>query len=109
MRDSRIAWVPVLAPLLSIVADQASPDLILNDLMAVGFNFQLSLELEGRGERRKRAYLSEVPAWIADLEWTAQWELARALALRLVENRLDLISRRLLIIRLLQQTPMGSV
>jgi hypothetical protein len=95
MRDSRIAWVPVLAPLLSIVADQESPDLVLNDLMAVGFNFQLPPELKGRGQPRKRAYLAEVEAWIAELDWQAQWELARALAQRLVENRRTLVDRRL--------------
>ena len=46
MDGKKNAWVPVLAPLLSIVIDQDSPDLVLNDFMAVGFNFHLSPELE---------------------------------------------------------------
>lgn len=95
MRNSTIAWIPVLAPLLSIVADQESPDMVLNDFLAVGFNFHLPPELDGAGAPRKRAYLSEVQAWIADLDWKAQWELARALALRLVENRHAVVDRRL--------------
>jgi hypothetical protein len=49
MRNSTIAWVPVLAPLLSIVADQESPDMVLNDFLAVGFNFHLPQELDGAG------------------------------------------------------------
>jgi len=95
MRDTSIAWVPVLAPLISIVADQESPDMVLNDFLAVGFNFHLPPELDGAGAPRKRAYLSEVQAWIAELDWKAQWELARALALRLVENRNAVVDRRL--------------
>jgi hypothetical protein len=95
VRDSTIAWVPVLAPLISIVADQESPDMVLNDFLAVGFNFHLPPELNGAGAPRKRAYLSEVQAWIAELDWQAQWELARALALRLVENRRAVVERRL--------------
>jgi len=96
MPNRTIAWVPVLAPLLSIVADQESPDLVLNDLMAVGFNFQLPPELEGVGEPRKRAYLVEVQRWIDELDWTTQWELARALTRRLTENRDALVQQRLL-------------
>lgn len=46
--------VPVLAPLLSIVIDQDSPDLVLNDFMAVGFNFHLSPKL-GIGTARGNA------------------------------------------------------
>jgi hypothetical protein len=35
MNNKSNAWVPVLAPLLSIVVDQESPDMVLNDFMAV--------------------------------------------------------------------------
>ena len=87
MSGKKNAWVPVLAPLLSIVIDQESPDLVLNDFMAVGFNFHLPPELEDRHGPRRRAYVVEVQGWIDDLEWTSQWELARALVLRLSENR----------------------
>ena len=69
--------------------------MVLNDFLAVGFNFHLPPELNGAGAPRKRAYLSEVQAWIAELDWQAQWELARALALRLVENRRAVVERRL--------------
>jgi len=41
MNGKKNAWIPVLAPPLSIVIDQDSPDLVLNDFMAVGFNFHL--------------------------------------------------------------------
>ncbi|MGA8490540.1 MAG: hypothetical protein WB711_08980 [Terriglobales bacterium] len=95
MNGKKNAWIPVLAPLLSIVIDQDSPDLVLNDFMAVGFNFHLPLELEDRYGPRKRAYVAEVQGWIDDLEWTSQWELARALALRLSENRAHLVEQRL--------------
>lgn len=95
MNSKKNAWVPVLAPLLSIVIDQESPDHVLNDLMAVGFNFQLSPELQGSYGPRKRAYVTEVQDWIDGLEWTAQWELARALAIRLGENRAHLVRQRL--------------
>ena len=95
MNGKKNAWIPVLAPLLSIVIDQDLPDLVLNDFMAVGFNFHLPLELEDRYGPRKRAYVAEVQGWIDDLEWTSQWELARALALRLSENRAHLVEQRL--------------
>ena len=95
LNSRRNAWVPVLAPQLSIVIDQESPDYVLNDLMAVGFNFQLSPELQSSYGPRKRAYVTEVQGWIDDLEWTAQWELARALAIRLGENRAHLVQQRL--------------
>jgi len=91
MNGKQNAWVPVLAPLLSIVIDQDSPDLVLNDFMAVGFNFHLPPEYGPR----KRAYVAEVQGWIDDLQWTSQWELARALALRLSENRAHLVQQRL--------------
>jgi hypothetical protein len=92
MRDMSIAWVPVLAPLISIVSDQESPDMVLNDF---SFNFHLPPELDGAGELRKRAYLSEVQAWIVELDWKAQWDLARALAVRLLENREAVVKKRL--------------
>jgi hypothetical protein len=95
MNNKKNAWVPVLAPLLSIVIDQESPDMVLNDFMAVGFNFQLPPELQAGYGPRKRAYVAEVQAWIDDLEWTSQWDLARALALRLSENRAHLVHQRL--------------
>lgn len=68
---------------------------MLNDFMAVGFNFHLPPDLEDRYGPRKRAYVAEVQGWIDDLEWTSQWELARALALRLSENRAHLVQQRL--------------
>jgi len=37
LNEGKERWV--LAPLLSIVIDQDSPDLVLNDFMAVGFKF----------------------------------------------------------------------
>ncbi len=89
------AWVPVLAPLLSIVAEQESPDQVRNDFMAIGFNFILPTELQDRFGPRKRAYISEVQGWINDLDWTSQWELARALANRLSEKSSHLVSKRL--------------
>jgi hypothetical protein len=95
MNSKKNAWIPVLAPLLSIVIDQESPDLVLNDFMAVGFNFHLPPELEDRHGPRKRAYVSEVQGWIEDLDWTSQWKLARALALRLSETRARLVEQRL--------------
>ena len=95
MNSDETAWVPVLAPLLSIIIDQESPDQVLNDFMAVGFNFLIPQELENRYEPRKRAYVSEVQRWIHELDWTAQWELARALAIRLCENRAHLVRQRL--------------
>jgi hypothetical protein len=95
VNSKKNAWIPVLAPLLSIVIDQESPDLVLNDFMAVGFNFQLPPELQDRYGPRKRAYIAEVQAWIDDLEWTSQWELARALVIRLSENRVHLVHQRL--------------
>jgi hypothetical protein len=67
----------------------------LNDLMAVGFNFQLPPELRSSYGPRKRAYVTEVQSWIDDLDWTSQWELARALAIRLNENRVHLVQQRL--------------
>ena len=60
MNGKKNAWIPVRAPLLSIVIDQDSPDLVLNDFMAVGFNFHPPPELEGRYGPRKRAYVAEV-------------------------------------------------
>jgi hypothetical protein len=69
MNGKKNAWVPVLAPLLSIVIDQDSPDLVLNDFMAVGFNFHPPPELEDRHGPRKRAYVAEVQGWIDDLQW----------------------------------------
>ena len=95
MHSKKNAWVPVLAPLLSIVIDQDSPDSVLNDFMAVGFNFQLPPELQDKYGPRRRAYIAEVQGWIDNLEWTSQWELARALAVRLSENRADIVQRRL--------------
>lgn len=95
MNSKKNAWVPVLAPLLSIVIDQESPDLVLNDFVAVGFNFQLPPDLQDKYGPRKRAYIAEVQEWIDDLEWTSQWELARALAVRLSENRAHLVQQRL--------------
>jgi hypothetical protein len=95
VNSKKNAWIPVLAPLLSIVIDQESPDLLLNDFMAVGFNFQLPPELQDRYGPRKRAYIAEVQGWIDDLAWTSQWELVRALAIRLSENRAHLVHQRL--------------
>ena len=95
MTNKKNAWVPVLAPLLSIVIDEESPDAVLNDFMAVGFNFQLPPELQDRYGPRKRAYVQEIQGWIDDLDWTSQWELARALAIRLSENRAHLVRQRL--------------
>jgi hypothetical protein len=89
------AWVPTLAPLISLVADQESPDAVLNDFMAVGFNFELPPELEKSFGPRKHAYLTEVQKWISELEWTAQWELARALAKRMTEKNPHLVRERL--------------
>ena len=42
MNGKKNARIPVLAPPLWIVIDQDSPDLVLNDFMAVGFNFHLA-------------------------------------------------------------------
>jgi hypothetical protein len=90
-----MAWIPILAPLISIVLDQDSPDDMLNDFMAVGFNFKLPPELLGRYGPRKRAYGTEVQAWIDQLDWTNQWTLARALARHLLEKRPLLVHQRL--------------
>ena len=79
MNGKKKARIPVLAPVLSIVIDQDSPDLVLNDFMAVGFDSHLPLELEAGYGPRKRAYVAVVQGWIDDLEGTSQWELARAL------------------------------
>ena len=64
MRNSTIAWVPVLPPLLSIVADQESPDMVLNNFLAV--HFHLPPELDGTGAPRKRVYLNQS---IRDAAW----------------------------------------
>jgi hypothetical protein len=85
------AWVPVLAPLLSIIADQYSPDDVLNDFMAVGFNFELPADLEGKYGPRKRAYITKVQKWINQLDTASQWNLARALATRLNGTRGHLV------------------
>lgn len=95
MTRQKQAWIPVLAPLLSIIIDQESPDAILNDFMAVGFNFDLPPELRDRYGPRKRVYVEEVQDWINGLDWTSQWELARALAMRISENRAHLVRQRL--------------
>lgn len=95
MTNKSPAWVPVLAPLISLVADQDSPDAVLNDLMAVGFNFDLSPQLENRYGPRKRAYIAEVQKWISELDWQAQWELARALARRIAGRNPQLVYERL--------------
>jgi hypothetical protein len=89
------AWVPTLAPLISLVADQDSPDTVLNDFMAVGFNFDLPQELDNSFGPRKRAYVTEVQKWVNELDWTAQWELARALAKRMMEKNPYLVQERL--------------
>jgi hypothetical protein len=89
------AWVPTLAPLISVVADQDSPDAVLNDFMAVGFNFDLPPGLENQFGPRKRAYVNEVQRWINELDWKSQWELARALAKRLMERNAHLVQERL--------------
>jgi hypothetical protein len=95
MTKQKHAWIPVLAPLLSIVIDQESPDAVLNDFMAVGFNFDLPPELKDRYGPRKRAYVEEVQSWVNELDWTSQWELARALAMRISETRAPLVRQRL--------------
>jgi hypothetical protein len=68
---------------------------VLNDFMAVGFNFDLPPELENRFGPRKRVYVTEVQKWVNELEWTAQWELARSLAKRMMEKNLHLVQERL--------------
>ena len=41
MNGMKNVWIPVPALPLLIIIDQDSPDLVLNDFMAVGFNFHL--------------------------------------------------------------------
>jgi hypothetical protein len=90
------AWVPPLAPLVAPVAGQGSPDAVLNDFMAAGFNFDLPPALEKTFGPRKRAYVTEVEKWInEELEWTAQWELARALARIMLRKSPHLVREQL--------------
>lgn len=90
------AWVPPLAPLVALVAEQDSADAVLNDFMAVGFNFELPSALEKSFGPRKRAYVTEVQKWIdRELDWRAQWELARALARQLIRKNARLIHQQL--------------
>jgi hypothetical protein len=90
------AWVPPLASLISMVGEQDSPDTVLNDFMAVGFNFDLSPDLEKSFGPRKRAYMLEVQKWInEELDWTKQWELACALAKLMLKRNSHLLQERL--------------
>ena len=90
------AWVPPLAPLVALIADQDSPDVVLNDFMAVGFNFELPPSLEKSFGPRKRAYVTEVQKWInEELDLKAQWELVRALARLFLRKNPHLLQEQL--------------
>ena len=88
-------WVPVLAPLLSVVFDEKNPDTVLTDLMAIGLTFNLPLELEGRYGPRHSFYQKDTMRQVHDMDIAAQWTLARALAIRLRDTRWPAMSDRL--------------